>query len=140
MARSFLVNVLSGEFQLVVIGELGYFLDHFLELFFGGATDQTRCFYFEIAVFDDELAEVEVGALLEKAFEIERGRVIANLGAEDDLVAARYAALLGQGKYGLETVAVDRNNDHGFGVIIVGELPADRVGVLFKGRKKIHGQ
>jgi len=129
------MDVLSGEFQLVVIGELGYFLDHFLELFFGGGAYQAGGFYLEVAILKYEFAEVEAGALLEQHLEVEGRCKVAHFGAEDDLLAAGYAALLGEGEHRLKAVAVDGNNDDRLGVIVIGKLPADLVGVLLEGRE-----
>jgi len=132
------MDVLPGELQLVMVGELGYLLDHLFELFFGGGAHKAGGFYLEVAVFEDKLAEVEAGALLEEHLKVKGGREVADLGAEDDLLAAGYAALLGKGEYSLKAVAVDRHNNDRLGMVIVCELPADLVGVLFEGRKKVH--
>jgi hypothetical protein len=129
------MDVLTGKLQLIVVGELGYFLDHFFELLFRGGAYKAGSLDLEKIIFDYKFTEVKVRALFEQHFEVEGGREVAYLGAEDDLLAAGYAALLGKGQYRLEAVGVDRHHNDSLGMVIVGELPTGLIGVLFEGSK-----
>lgn len=134
------MNVLPRKLQLIMICELGYFLDHFFYLVVAEAGGEAGGFYFEVGAVENEAAVVEVSVLLHEVVEVYGVVHFANLGAEDGLFATRYRALLIGGEHRLKTAAVNGYYQYGLCMIVIRKLAADLLSILLNVFHDVHSR
>lgn len=132
------MDVFTCKFQLVMVGELGYFLDHFFYLVVAEAGSKAGGFNFQVGSFEYEAAVIKMGILRHELVEVDGIAHFAYFGAEDGLFTAGYGAFLIGSQDGLKATPIDGDDQYRFGVIVICKLTADLFSVLLNVFHNVH--
>ena len=99
------VDVGSGQFEFILIGEVGNFLHHFFQGLFRDAVEGRYSFHLKVAFTDHEPAVVEIGCLFQQVLQIVVGVKGTNLGSEGDQLSVVQIILPDVANDGLKPVA-----------------------------------
>src|SRR5687767_12506224 len=121
-----------------MIGQLGNFLDHFLDLILRYGIRKARCFDFEETFLQHKLAVVKVCILLQQVLQVEGISVLADLGRKKGLVPSGYCTSLSYCQDGLKTTTSDGNNYYRLTVIVISVLSTNLLSVLLNVIHDIH--
>ena len=78
------MNVSAGQFHFILIGQIGYFLQHFLNVIFGYAFEGRNSFNLQIVLAYHKSAIIEKSSLLQQHLEVDGFIDCAHLRSEGD--------------------------------------------------------